>query len=148
MSEFIPPWMDAAFKELNCFVKEKLGPYKNNPRIMAYLACIPFLKDYTDETPWCAAFIEYCLQQCGIQGTGKPNARSYHNDFGYEINTFGSIVTLWRGSPDSWQGHVGFKIAESKRKIYLLGGNQKNSLNITPYDRNRILSYKFPDAII
>lgn len=139
----IPPWMEVAFFELNKFVVEIPGPANNNPHIMRYLGCVMDINTCSDEVPWCACFVEYCLQKAGFKGTGKPNARSYSN-YGMPCIAFGAIVVLWRDNPESALGHIGFKIAQDQESVYLLGGNQNDSVNISKYPVKRILTQRFP----
>jgi len=72
-----PKWLVIARNEIG--VREVPGT-RDNARVLEYLATV--LKTrlprwFRDETPWCAAFVNWCLEQGGIKGTGKPNARSY-----------------------------------------------------------------------
>jgi hypothetical protein len=54
----------------------------------------------------------------------------------------GDIVILWRISPKSIYGHVGFYVCERKNTLYLLGGNQSNSVSIAPYPKTQVLGYR------
>lgn len=98
-----------------------------------------------DETPWCAAFVGMVLAVAGIQGTNSLAARSYL-DWGEEVAPEdvqqGDIVVLWRGSPSSWQGHVGFVHAIREDTVEILGGNQGNAVNIQAYPLSRVLGYR------
>ena len=133
----VHPWMDIATSQLG--VAEIPGP-KSNPQIDAYLAGVGLHSG--DETAWCSAFVNWCLRNAGYAVTGKANARSWE---GYGITLdkpcYGCGVVLWRGNPKSWQGHVGFWIREP---LWLIGGNQNNSVCGAPYELRRVLRYFWP----
>lgn len=100
---------------------------------------------YTDDVAWCAAFVGWCLEECGIKSTGSLLARSYL-EFGKEIDIYeaqkGDIVIFWRDSPNSWKGHVGFYEGYDEIMIKVLGGNQSNQVKVSGYYRNRLLSVR------
>ncbi len=116
----------------------------HNPDVLAFFAASghPEIKD--DETPWCAAFVGAVLGEIGLPNTGSLLARSYE-DYGTEVSIAdaiqGDIVVLQRGS-SSWQGHVGFFHKLEGSKVYLLGGNQRDQVNISAYSKIKILSVR------
>jgi uncharacterized protein (TIGR02594 family) len=97
-----------------------------------------------DETPWCAAFVGSVLARCGIQGTGKLNARSYLT-WGQKIDIMdakrGDVVILSRGNSKT-QGHVAFFDNLSIDSVYLLGGNQGDKVSVVAYPRSRVLGVR------
>lgn len=115
----------------------------NNPRVLEYFAKTgnSWVKD--DETAWCAAFVGFCLETAGIASTKLLNARSYLT-WGKVTNTpkLGDIVVFWRISPTSTFGHVAFFIKATKDYVYVLGGNQSNSVCISKFPKSQILSYR------
>ncbi len=124
-------------------VKEVKGA-KDHPQILNYFTTMGFDKTkYSDETAWCSAFANWVAEQAGYEKSNQLNARSW-----LTVGTStsepkqGDVVVLWREDPSSWKGHVGFLIKESKRYVYLLGGNQGNSVSIKAYPKNRILDYR------
>lgn len=139
----LPVWMHVALEELRRGVREVAGE-RDNPRIIAYHATTAGLR--SDEEAWCSSFVNWCIQQSGMTGTGRANARSW-NGWGRQVMApqYGDIVVLWRESPQSWRGHVGFFLAfRDQRKVLLLGGNQGNAVSIAAYPRRRILSFRRP----
>lgn len=100
-----PGWVQVAFDELG--VREYPGP-TYNPRVVEYSATTN-LEANDDETSWCSAFVNWCMLRAGDAGTNGASARSWLN-YGVPLNApqLGSIVVLWRESPESWKGHVGF----------------------------------------
>lgn len=116
----------------------------DNPRVLQYFNDIGFNgAQLKDETAWCSAFANWVVQRAGGFISGKLNARSWQH-IGKETNSpkRGDVVVLWRESPKSWKGHVGFFIRETKNWIYVLGGNQSNRVCIKAYPKSRLLSYR------
>jgi uncharacterized protein (TIGR02594 family) len=94
--------------------------------------------------PWCAAYVNATLYQNGMDGTGKLNARSFL-DWGTDVQDPqpGDVVVLWRESPDSWKGHVGFFNGyDENGNVLILGGNQGNKVSVGVYPANRILGFR------
>lgn len=138
----VPKWMPIAQAAQG--VKEIKGE-RHNSVILEYFDHVGhgWVKD--DETPWCAAFVGACLERSGIKSTGSLAARSYLN-WGKEVTTpkYGDIVVFWRGKKNGWQGHVGFFVKEDRGYIYVLGGNQRNAVNVSRYPKSRLLGYRRP----
>jgi uncharacterized protein (TIGR02594 family) len=93
-----------------------------------------------DETPWCAAFVNGCLVMGNKPSTKSGLARSFcwdenkdkfeHLDGPEEY----AIGVMKRGN-STWEGHVGFVADFDDKYVYLLGGNQKNAVNISRFPR-------------
>lgn len=118
----------------------------DNPIIVRWLrALATWISD--DETAWCSAFVNHCAREAGYESTGKLNARSWL-DVGETIPLsaarIGDVVILWRVSRNSWQGHVAFLDHHNAKRglLYLLGGNQNDSVNITAYPVERLLGIR------
>ena len=98
-----------------------------------------------DETPWCSAYVNQVAHESGMETSDKLNARSWLNvGIPVQVNDAepGDVVILWRGSPKSWKGHVGFYISHDQRYVTMLGGNQNNQVGINKYDAKRILGIR------
>lgn len=130
---------EIATRELG--TKEIVGE-KHNPEVLKYFSKVghSWVKD--DELAWCAAFVGYCLEECGIKSTRKLNARSYL-DFGTETDNpqEEDIVVLSRGTNPA-HGHVAFFVKFDGEKVVLRGGNQGNMVKDSRYNRSRILSIR------
>lgn len=135
-------------KKVYDLARLEIGTYEwaegSNPRVDAYFDDVGY-PSMTDETAWCAAFVGAMLKRCGLPHTGKLTARSYL-DWGKPVDLSkaepGDIVVLWRGSPTSWQGHVGFFDRKADGNVYLLGGNQRDQVNVSGYSIDRVLSVR------
>lgn len=151
---YIPPigedfaWMAVAEKEKGVQEVPGIG---NNPRVLEYLNATRNLSAITksrDETPWCSAFVNWCLTQAGYEGSGSALARSWMQ-WGHPITTprRGCIVVFLR---DKIYGHVGFYLEENATHIKALGGNQQNPENQMYevcekyYPKANLLGYRIP----
>jgi len=142
------PWMVIAEKEKG--VSEIPGS-GNNPRVLEYLQSTTNLGASAvsrDETPWCSAFVNWCLEQAGYERTKNALARSWLG-WGQAINTprRGCIVVFQR---EKKFGHVGFYIEETETQIKVLGGNQQNletkifEVSEKYYLKSDLLGYRIP----
>lgn len=118
------------------------GPL-HNPDIVGFFESIGHDWVTNDETPWCAAFLNYILQISGMENTRKLNARSFL-EIGRKVEQpiLGDVAVFWRLDPMGSLGHVGIFVAQDKENIYVLGGNQQNTVNIMPIPKIRLLSYQ------
>lgn len=123
-------------------LKETPGP-ANNPVIMQMAKDCGF-KEYThDSVAWCSLFCNWIAFKGGYQRSLSLAARSWLT-VGVEVQEpkQGDIVVLWRESPQSWMGHVGFYVNTVKPYVYMLGGNQGDMVNIEGFDLKRVLAYR------
>lgn len=123
-------------------IKEIVGK-QHNKEVLKYFneTGHEWVKD--DEMAWCSAFVNWCAKEAGLKRSGKLNARSWLT-IGEKIEkpTTGDIVVLWRESPTSWKGHVGIYCRQTKNYIYILGGNQANSVCVKAYQKRQLLEYR------
>lgn len=136
------PWMEEAWKWNG--LKEIPGG-KHNPTILSWWEklSLPFRDD---ETAWCAGYVGGVLASRGLPTTKSASARSYES-YGTKIAKpcYGCIVVFWRGSKSGWMGHVAFVVGQaSNGDLFCLGGNQSDSVNVSRFSRDRVLSYRWP----
>ena len=139
------PWFDIAVQELRNGIAEILGPAAN-PRIVEYLhsTSLGAAMASSDETAWCSAFVNFCVEKSGYAGTDSAAARSWLKWGGETLNPVpGSIVVFSRGN-DSFSGHVAFYVSETVNGINVLGGNQGNKVCYGEYSRDRLFGYRLP----
>lgn len=98
--------------------------------------------------PWCGIFVAHCLRATrpGLDlPTNQAQARPWL-DFGEPIPVeYGAIVVLWRLHPRSGLAHVGFVVGEDGDSLHVLGGNQRDSINVERWPRRRLLAARWPD---
>jgi uncharacterized protein (TIGR02594 family) len=139
----VPPWLLVAEHECGLNVRRH-GDGTNNPRILDYLHTVDSnLK--SENTPWCAGFANFCLQQAGIQGDNSLYAMDFAKKrWGQELNNpaLGAIVVF--------NHHVGFVAGRNADgRLVILGGNQgpaPNGVNYGTRSASSVLEhgYRFP----
>ncbi len=137
--------LKVAIEELG---QKEIQGEKSNKQVVKYHAYArednDLSKGLADDVPWCSSFVCYVLENSGLGSTNSMAARSYldwgKSTMGKALP--GDIVVFWRGSKDGWQGHVGFYVDETDSFIYVLGGNQNDSVNITRYSKTKLLDIR------
>lgn len=121
-------------------VKEIRGR-RHNSRILEYHKTTGAFS--TDEIAWCSSFVNWVCKEIDIKGTGKATARSWMK-WGKATTKpqRGDVVVFWRGKKTGWQGHVALYSHRVGNKIYVLGGNQSNAVNVSSYNKDRLLGYR------
>ena len=134
------PWVDVAVEEM----KKNISENGKNPEILKYF-------DYTqlkgtsaaktDNTPWCAAFVNYCMETSDINGTNSATAYSFKQwgqSYTKSEPKFGSIAIMN-------YSHVGIVVGKNNDgRIILLGGNQHDAVNLSPNPVNLVVKYVYP----
>jgi uncharacterized protein (TIGR02594 family) len=145
-----PLWLQGAFKELRAGVKEVLG-VKDNPRIEEYLKTTTIGRpgNEHDETAWCSAFVSFCIENAGLEGTKSALARSWL-EFGKKIDkpVRGCIAVFERPEAGPGQGHVGFYLGGSAPHITILAGNSgahSNAVTIAVHNKP-LLGFRLPEG--
>lgn len=134
-----PPWLLIAKLELG--VSEIPGR-ENNQRILQYQQSTS-LHASDDETPWCSAFINFCMKAANIPGTMNAAAKSWLTwGKGMIVPAYGCITVIKRGK-ESWMGHVGILIESDEKTIKLLGGNQGDKVSIATFDKSTVMAYRW-----
>jgi uncharacterized protein (TIGR02594 family) len=137
------PWMPIALAEVG--VKEFPGA-ADNPRIIEYLKSTLLEPPYNseDETAWCSAFVNWCMERAGFEGTDSAWARSWLS-WGRVIDSpERGCVAIFQRNQDGYSGHVGFFLEQSMEGILLLGGNQSDSVKSSRYSDENLLGYRLP----
>ena len=135
-----PDWLKIAEAEIG--TKEIAGPV-DNKRIVEYASCTS-LHASDDETPWCSAFVNWCIKKAGLIGTNSAAARSWLQWGRQLFNPVpGCVVILKRGVPPS--GHVTFYVKDrDKDFITCLGGNQGDQVKYSHYHKSDVIGYRWP----
>ena len=136
-----PAWLAAARRYLGA--AEWPGK-RHNPAIVRFFARAGFAGIRDDETPWCAAFVNAVLADCGIAGTRKLTARSFLG-WGRTIAApEPGALAIFRRGKSTWQGHVGFVVDADPTHIHVLGGNQSDAVTIARHPRAKLLGLRWP----
>lgn len=144
--EVTPYSMAARFKG----IKEVVGR-EHNAQIVAILqrACA---RIKADEIAWCSAFVGYVCFLLGLPETKHLRARSWlkmgegidlmEARRGWDICVFNRADGPMNPYIIDAPGHVGFFHSWGRGKVYILGGNQSNSVNVTPISQQRLLGVR------
>ena len=140
------PWIEEAKKHLG--VAEIPG-VTHNPLILQMWKAIKRGGIKTDEVPWCAAFVGFCLENVGIQSSRYESAKSYLTwGLGMAVPFYGCVVVFDGGPSRPGMGHVGFVVGKDKMgRLIVRGGNQGNKVSDAPFDRNRAIAFRWPPGI-
>lgn len=98
------------------------------------------------EVPWCGAFVATCVRSDRNNMTIPKNPLGARNwgRWGKPVSpSFGSVLTFWRGSKSGWKGHVAFYWGEDDTAYHVLGGNQRNAVNVTRISKTRLLESRW-----
>jgi uncharacterized protein (TIGR02594 family) len=96
-----------------------------------------------DETPWCGTFVGAVMREAGFTPPKAWYRARAWLDWGRPLPNpiLGAIVVYERGSG----GHVGFVSGlDARGRVMTLGGNQGNAVNVAPFERSRVLGYRWP----
>jgi len=108
----------------------------------------------TDETAWCAAFVNFIAWMLRLPRSYSLRARSWllvgHGVSIYQAQVGFDVVVLSRGKGEQpgpevieAPGHVGFFAGtDHKTYIEILGGNQGNAVSIARYPIERVLGVR------
>lgn len=97
-----------------------------------------------DETPWCGVFVDGIFRDLGIPPAKLSFRARAWLDWGVPLikPAVGCVVVFERGRGG---GHVGFVVGQDEQaRLMVLGGNQGNAVSIAPFDRVRVLGYRWP----
>ncbi|OSZ72523.1 hypothetical protein CAP39_04125 [Sphingomonas sp. IBVSS1] len=138
-----PPWLGTA--RLLIGTSETAGT-ASNPIILGWARDLG-LAYANDGVSWCGLFIAHVIRT-GIPGEALPAtplaARAWSR-FGIACPVQpGAVLTFWRGSRASWQGHVGLYVGEDAAAFHILGGNQGDAVNVKRFPRERFLAARWP----
>lgn len=123
---------------------------KDNPAILAMLRLDNDWPE-SDEVPWCSGFVNVVAWLLRLPRSKSLRARSWLN-VGCVVGMpeLGDIVVLTRGKsapgPEDTTapGHVGFYagFSDDGLTVYVLGGNQDNSVSVKGYSASRVLGFR------
>ena len=149
------PWFAIARAEQAKGIRE--GDPAGDAEILKYFQSINF-KTNTSKTPWCAAFVSFCMKSSGNQVAAdsvpktNPALAATWKGFGNPLpanasNTpQGAVVVLSPTEDEDGSGHVGFFVSGDANTITLLGGNQSNAVKESTYARSRVAAIRWLDV--
>ena len=124
-----------------------------NPAILAMLTLDATWPE-DDAVPWCSAFANFIAWQLRLPRSKSLRARSWLEispPIGLENTQQGGDVVIIKqqaSDPDEntieFRGHVGFYSSHNLERelIYILGGNQGNSVSVAPFKLELLLGIR------
>lgn len=137
------PWMQVAIRE---FGIKKYSGYSNNPRIVEYLSSVTLglTHPVKDDIYWSSAFVNWCVEKSGCDGTDSIWSLAWHNWGKATTNPAPGCIAVFKRNQ---AGHVGFFIEASDTKIKILGANKLNEVCYQYIDKSYLLSYRIPFSV-
>jgi len=137
--QFRDPRLIAAFS----LAQTQLGIHEipgieDNPQILQYQRTT-WYDQHGDDIAWCSSFVNWCVENAGLTGTGSPRAKSWL-EWGRETlePVQGDICILSRKGG----GHVGFLVTGGRGDLVMLGGNQSNKVSMDTMENSRVLGFR------
>jgi uncharacterized protein (TIGR02594 family) len=137
-----PLWLAAARRDVG--LRETLGP-NDSPWLRRVLGALG--AKWLLGQPWCGGAVAHWMAQAGLS---RPKAwyraRAWLN-WGEHIvlPAVGAVVVFERQGG----GHVGLVVGLDQRgRLMVLGGNQGDAVSIAPFDRSRVLGFRWPSEQI
>lgn len=141
----VPKWIRVGLGEIGTIEDTRSG--QSNPGVEKYHA-ITRAGKADDGVAWCASYAGWCLEMAGVTSTKNKAASSYISYGDACLMRFGSILVFGKADPDAkGTGHVGFGMGISGKYVYVLGGNQRNEVNISPRLVSTVVAIRWPKSI-
>lgn len=134
-----PRWLSEARRDVG--VRELPGK-ADSPVIQRWLRDLKAW--WTDDaTPWCGVAVAHWMRRAGVEPPKHWYRALAWADWGARLGrpALGAVVVYRR----SGGGHVGLVVGtDAAGRILTLGGNQGDAVSIAPFDRQRVVAYRWP----
>lgn len=133
-----PPWLAIARAYVG--IREVPGP-DTNATIARWLRQLGAWWA-EDATPWCGALPAIVMKEAGLAYPKQWYRARAWLDWGMPCEpAIGAVAVFERGGA----GHVGFVVGhDNMSRLLILGGNQHDSVNVSPFVRHRLLGCRWP----
>lgn len=118
----------------------------SNPKVMKWLLNVAEWPK-GDHVPWCSAFVlgvfreRHCHQLINGANLRAKSFLKVGREIKLSSAKIGDVVVLHRGS-NPHNGHVAFFAGNYGSQIWLLGGNQSDSVNFQLFGKERVCSVR------
>lgn len=138
------PWLVAATRMMESGEEPGLESPSARLRLMEWLD-----RSTPLQLAWCGMFVAYALQEA-IPVARPPllfmRARPW-STWGEEAPPqLGAILVFWLVHPWSPFGHVGFYWGEDEDSYHVLGGNQRDTMLVERFPKDRLLASRWPEG--
>ena len=115
----------------------------SNPQIVEFIKATSYPDTGSDEVPWCSAFLVWIFQECGIVTPANAAAVSWMN-YSHAVTEprIGDVVVFAWPAAAPTNHHVGLFIRETDDLLYVLAGNQNDTVDISGWRKRSVLSYR------
>jgi uncharacterized protein (TIGR02594 family) len=142
---YTQPWMTVANDYLGLL---EAGGAANNQKILDFATIVggDVAKEYiADSIPWCGLFVGFVMAQTGIVPVDGMLWALNWAKYGKKLTepAFGCIAAFKRDGG----GHVGFVVGHDSTHYHILGGNQGDSVSITPVLKSRCKGLRWPPGM-
>lgn len=97
-----------------------------NPVILKFFEATDTPVPSDDNSFWCAAFLNWCLERCGYRpGTRSSSSGTFRGLTGATNSPRRGDIVVFRDGNSRCTGHVGLYLGRSGSQILVIGGNQK-----------------------
>ena len=119
---------------------------RSNPRILEYAKVAGFEGWYhNDDTPWCSVFLNWATEKAGLERSKSGRASSWQQVGRAIAKPEPGDLALFVPVPNaSSVTHVGIYLgySQDQTRIYVLGGNQSDQVNITAFPANTLAEFR------
>ena len=124
------PWMDLLKNNIGA---SEVPGARANALIVSMFKYTSYKTD-SDETPWCAACVNWALRVTGYKGTNSAAAKSF-DDYGTACEPkYGAVITIRHPGGGRHVTFFDHWVDEAGKIAACLGGNQSNKLKISNYN--------------
>lgn len=116
---------------------------RSNPLIVAFFleATNYSSPDLSDQTKWCAAFVNWCLKRAHMKYTNSASSGSFRCYQTEPAPPVAGDVAVFKNNGQNQacagSGHVGFWISETATHVRTLGGNQGDTVKYSNYPKTQ-----------
>ena len=97
--------------------------------------------------PWCGDFVDTAIK-LALPDEPRPGKLGENPYWALNWLLFGKACNPAYGAVVAFErpggGHVGFLVGQDEKRFYVLGGNQGDTVSVTPIDRGRARGYRWP----
>ena len=136
------PWLTVA-EHLHGEKRIK-GP-RDNPDIVEMFRLAGF-DHMHDDTAWCAAFVGACLRLSGYANLHSLRAADYMKFGEMQAQPRRGAIVVFEPLAARASGHVGFFDHRDGNSVYVLGGNQgpTSEVTLSAFPASKVRSYRWP----
>ena len=99
--------------------------------------------------PWCGDFVDTAIE-LALPDEPRPGKLGENPYWALNWLLFGKACNPAYGAVVAFErpggGHVGFLVGQDEKRFYVLGGNQGDTVSVTPIDRGRARGYRWPST--